>query len=175
MKELFSRVLKGTLNLGLECRAIKYEQPTTTTTASTSTTTPTTTSTLPTTSQRRDSFEGPIYSPIGDHLTEDPYPICNVPAPGAIEIILMTGGSHWINNDNFDFCCGWRRTHHQTLRIWLQLLMIKFKYSMIEIDQRRLSQIFTWQWFRMIKKGWTALIGLVIVEKWITSNHYQAV
>ena len=90
MKELFSRVLKGTPNVGLECRAIKYEQPTTTTTASTSTTTPTTTSTLPTTSQRRDSFEGPIYSPIGDHLTEDPYPICNVPAPGAIEIIFMT-------------------------------------------------------------------------------------
>ena len=27
----------------------------------------------------------------------------------------------------------------------------------------------------MIKKGWTALIDLVIVEKWITSNHYQAV
>ena len=90
MKELFSRVLKGTINLGLECRAIKYEQPTTTTTASTSTTTPTTTSTLPTTSQSRDSLGGPIYSPIGDHLTEDPYPICNVPAPGAIEIIFMT-------------------------------------------------------------------------------------
>ena len=90
MKELFSRVLKGNPYLGLECRAIKYEQPTTTTTASTSTTTPTTTSTLPTTSQSRDSFDGPIYSPIGDHLTEDPYPICNVPAPGAIEIIFMT-------------------------------------------------------------------------------------
>ena len=89
MKKLFSRVLKGPPTLGLECRAIKYEQPTTTT-ASTSTTTLTTLSTLPTTSQSRDSFDGPIYSPIGDHLTEDPYPICNVPAPGAIEIIFMT-------------------------------------------------------------------------------------
>jgi len=78
-----SIVRAATCAPGLECRAIKYEQPTTTTTASTSTTTPTTTSTLPTTSQSRDSFDGPIYSPIGDHLTEDPYPICNVPAPVA--------------------------------------------------------------------------------------------
>ena len=58
---------------GLECRKVTYTNPTTTTTAPTTTTTPTTTTLF------SPQYSG-ITSPVDGNF-EDPYPICNVPAP----------------------------------------------------------------------------------------------
>merc|ERR1719341_2056579 len=68
---------------GLECRIVSYEQPTTTTVTTASTTTATTTTTTAQT-PGREVFDGPTGSPINGGV-EDPFPICNVPAPATFD------------------------------------------------------------------------------------------
>merc|ERR1712130_102882 len=82
---------------GLECRIASYVQPTTTPTTATTITTTTTTKPTPgrevfdgSIGSPMDGFNGPIGSPINGGV-EDPYPICNVPAPEETSESLALG------------------------------------------------------------------------------------